>query len=315
MPERTESKAVELSCRLYQRLLKFYPRAHRQEYGPAMLQLFHDQCRDAWTARRTRGLIVCWLRVLPDLLKTSVLEHLSNLNWRKFMLFRPQLRPLAVFCSIFTAVFLLTLFTSALIAFLTPDSFRSTAQIVVEENLSGSQQPASSSGADFLQTEFKVIQSHVVLSKAIDALNLREVWGKKFNNGQPLKESDAEGLILHNLELNPVRNTKVIDVSTYSDNPHEAAQLANGVVEAYRAYEASRVDDGAVPQPRMVTIIQPGIQEQRPARPNRPLIIVMGIMIGSVLGSIAGAVSVVMVTLFRETRNPTPSPTVPASLI
>lgn len=52
MAERTESKAVELSCDLYLRLLNFYPRAHRQEYGAPMLQLFRDQCRDAWTARR-----------------------------------------------------------------------------------------------------------------------------------------------------------------------------------------------------------------------------------------------------------------------
>src|SRR5579871_4689260 len=105
MPERPESKAVERSCGFYLRLLMFYPKAHREEYGAAMLQLFRDQCRDAWTARRTRGLIVCWLRLLPDLLKTLVLEHLSNLNWRKSMLFRSQFRPLAVFLSIFAAVF------------------------------------------------------------------------------------------------------------------------------------------------------------------------------------------------------------------
>src|SRR5215469_15114689 len=113
MPERTESKPVELSCSLYLRLLKFYPKAHREEYGASMLQLFRDQCRDAWAARRTRGLIVCWLRVLPDLLKTSVLEHLSNLNWRKSMLFRPQFRSLAVFLTIFAAVLFLTVLTSA----------------------------------------------------------------------------------------------------------------------------------------------------------------------------------------------------------
>ena len=42
-----ESKAVERSCRLYRHLLFIYPKAHREEYGASILQLFRDQCRDA----------------------------------------------------------------------------------------------------------------------------------------------------------------------------------------------------------------------------------------------------------------------------
>ena len=48
MREQLESKAVERSCRWFERLLIFYPRAHREEYGPAILQLFRDQGREAW---------------------------------------------------------------------------------------------------------------------------------------------------------------------------------------------------------------------------------------------------------------------------
>lgn len=232
------------------------------------------------------------------------------------MLLRSQFRPLAVFLTIFTAAFLLTVLTGALIAFLTPNSYRSTAQITVLEDLPSAQAALTGSSYDpyFLQTEFKVIQSHVVLSKVIDALNLRDVWGKKFNNGQSLKESDCEGIIRSSLELQLIRNTKVIDVSTYRDNPDEAARLANGIVEAYRAYmadlaqvEESRANDSAMSRPRMVTIIQPAVPELRHIRPNRPLIIVVSMMLGSIFGSIAGAVSVGMATFFGATRNPTPS--------
>ena len=307
MPERTESKAVERSCWFYQRLLKIYPRAHREEYGGAMSQLFRDQCRDAWNTRRTRGVLVCWLRALSDLLKTSVLEHLSNLNRKKSMLklFRPQFRPLAVFFSVFAAVFLLTLLASALMAFITPESFRSTSQIIVDASRLPSQ---AAPDPYYLQTEFKVIQSHAVLSKVVDTLNLRDLWGKKFNNGQSLKESDAEGIILHNLELQPIRNTKIIKIRVFSDNPDEAARLANGIAEAYRAYTASLADSAATPRARMVTIIQPAIPELRPVRPNRPLMLAVGIVIGGVLGSIAGAVSVGMVTLIGRNRNTTLRP-------
>ena len=53
-----------------------------------MSQLFRDQCRDAWASGRGWGLTGLWVRVLPDLIKTSVLEHLSTLKERKTMLER-----------------------------------------------------------------------------------------------------------------------------------------------------------------------------------------------------------------------------------
>jgi len=83
-----DSKAVAFSGRLFQRLLAAYPKEHRREYGPAMAQLFRDQCRDAWRDGRTWGLTVLWLRVLPDLIKTSALERVSALKERNTVLER-----------------------------------------------------------------------------------------------------------------------------------------------------------------------------------------------------------------------------------
>ena len=96
MADARTSKAVDFSCRVYRQLLMAYPKSHRQEYGPAILQLFRDQCRDAWDAARARGLITFWLRALADLLKTSLLERLSNLNRSRIMPihFRPTIKPL-----------------------------------------------------------------------------------------------------------------------------------------------------------------------------------------------------------------------------
>src|ERR1051326_6740135 len=81
-----ESRAVFVSLRCYERLLALYPERHRREYGFPMSQLFGDQCRDAWRESRSWGLITLWLRVLPDLVKTSVLEHLSAMKARKSMI-------------------------------------------------------------------------------------------------------------------------------------------------------------------------------------------------------------------------------------
>jgi hypothetical protein len=68
---------IDSSRRAYARLLRLYPREHRQEYGPAMLQLFGDQCRAAQSAHGGWGLLGIWLRTMADLTVSVVREHVS----------------------------------------------------------------------------------------------------------------------------------------------------------------------------------------------------------------------------------------------
>lgn len=295
MPERTVSKAVERSSSLYVRLLRLYPKSHREEYGSAMLQLFRDQCRDAWAASRTRGLLAFWMLTLLDLLKTSILEHLSNLNRRNSMLklFRPQFTPLPVFIKVFTAVFLLAFLTSGVIAFLIPESFRSTVEIVIDEsNRSQQEQAAFFNNPHPLYAEFAVIRSHRVLGKAIDALNLREAWGKKFNNGAPLSSDRAETILRQNLHVQGdcTERKMVIGICAISDSPDEAAKLANEVAEAYRSYR-----NGEALQPAVTGL---------PFRPNIEWIITLGVVAGILLGLIAGGVAAGFVERPKGGANP-----------
>lgn len=317
MPERTVSKAVERSSSLYVRLLRLYPKSHREEYGSAMSQLFRDQCCDAWAASRTRGLLAFWMLTMLDLLKTSILEHLSNLNRRISILklFRPQFTPLPVFIKVFTAVFLLAFLTSGVIAFLIPKSFRSTVQIMIDENNRSQQEQAVFfNNPRPLETEFAVIRSHRVLSKAIDALNLREAWGKKFNNGVPLSSDRTETVLRRNLEFQGdcTERKTVIGISVISDSPDEAARLANKVADAYRSFridearvEESRANNDGVPKPmkRTVSIIQaavPGL----PFRPSISWIITLGAVAGILLGLIAGGVAAGFVERPKGGANP-----------
>jgi hypothetical protein len=137
----TDSKAVLVSGGLFQRLLAVYPKEHRRAYGPAMAQLFRDQCRDAWADGRGWGLAWLWVRILPDLVKTSVLEHISTLKERKTMLeridtlFRTRSAPVFVFIAVFAAVFLFVVATSTLITFIVPESFASTARVLVKQDV------------------------------------------------------------------------------------------------------------------------------------------------------------------------------------
>ncbi len=58
---------IEISRRIYTRLLNLYPEKHRIEYGADMLQVFTDQCRSINRARKDLEFIVLWIRTLIDL--------------------------------------------------------------------------------------------------------------------------------------------------------------------------------------------------------------------------------------------------------
>jgi hypothetical protein len=66
----------------YRALLLAYPVAHRFEYGPLMVQLFRDRCRDVRRRKGMWGLVRLWGRVLVDTLVTAVEEHVDALKER-----------------------------------------------------------------------------------------------------------------------------------------------------------------------------------------------------------------------------------------
>ena len=78
-------KTIALSEKVYRTLLCLYPPAHRRIYGEQMRQLFRDQCRDAWRTGRSLGLMKVWLRVLPDLGKTSAVERIAAMERNQIM--------------------------------------------------------------------------------------------------------------------------------------------------------------------------------------------------------------------------------------
>jgi capsular polysaccharide biosynthesis protein len=277
-----ESKAVALSGTLFQRLLAAYPKDHRREYGQPMAQLFRDQCRDAWRDGRGLGLTGLWLRVLPDLVKTVVLEHIARSKERKTMLERigvllpPLTSPRRVFVAVFAAVFLLVATTSTLVTFILPESYSSTARI----------RPGWSVNNRAGQLEFESIQSIAVLTKVIDELHLNQAWGRKYAGGSLLKPSELLKLLKARIEVRPLRGTELIQISAFSDDAAEAAKLANAIAVTYREYRSSAFS---------VEIVDRAVPDVRPARPNKPANIALGVVGGMLLALEAGAAMAVIV--------------------
>jgi capsular exopolysaccharide synthesis family protein len=156
--------------------------------------------------------------------------------------------------TVILAVFLLVVITATLVTLVLPEAYSSTAKIQVERDqtdIPGMNESRMASGYDpyFIQTEFELIQSEVLLDKVIQEMHLNEVWGKKYGANGPLKSRESLMLLRKNLDLRPVRSTSLIEIRVYSDNKDEAASLANAIAKTYQAYrleERSRLTSGGI---------------------------------------------------------------------
>ncbi|HEY5345959.1 MAG TPA: GNVR domain-containing protein [Verrucomicrobiae bacterium] len=179
---------------------------------------------------------------------------------------------------VFVTVFLITMVIATAVTFILPESFASTARIKLDQSLTST----NTYDPYFIQTEFEVIQSQVVLEPTIAKLNLNVEWGKKYFNGETLKTSEALEILKGRLSLAPVRGTKLIAITVYSDDRREAAAVANAVAEAYQDYSAGKNNK--------VEIIDRAEPGQFPVKPNKPLNIILGAVAGIFLGALAAAI-------------------------
>jgi succinoglycan biosynthesis transport protein ExoP len=161
--------------------------------------------------------------------------------------------------TVILAVFLLVVITATVVTLLLPQSYQSTARIKVERDqsdIAGMQQfgyQASLSGPYdpyFIQTEFEVIQSELILSKVIDQTKIpleqgsgkdvpKKVWAKQYGK-ETLTTQEALMHLKRHLVVRPTRNTSLIEILVDSENKDEAAILAQAIAETYQNY---RVDE------------------------------------------------------------------------
>lgn len=72
-----------ISDRIYRLLINVYPRAFLADFGEEMAQTMRDQVRDAATDLGGFGVVVLWLKVLPDTIRSAFAEHMRQGWWFK----------------------------------------------------------------------------------------------------------------------------------------------------------------------------------------------------------------------------------------
>lgn len=166
--------------------------------------------------------------------------------------------------TVILAVFLLVVITATLVTFVLPEQYSSTARINVQRDRSdiaelqtGAQLPASYDPY-FIQTEFEIIQSELILDQVIAKLNLKELWAKDYGMAS-LKPDEARKILKGKIKLAPERNTTLIEITVFSNKPQEAADIANMIAEVYREHRRQeRIDMSK----RGIDALQESYQEQ-----------------------------------------------------
>jgi len=145
---------------------------------------------------------------------------------------------------IIMAVVILITLSGTLYTLMLPKIYSATTTIRVREDSTDidvfERQFTSGFNPFFLKTEFEVIQSRAILSSVLDRLNLQQRWSAKNDaKGGQLPRTVCMEILVNSLKVNQYRDTSMIEISAFRDDPEEAMQIANEVADVYSNYRQS----------------------------------------------------------------------------
>lgn len=235
-----------------------------------------------------------------------------------------------VFLAVSVPVFFLVIMTAAVVTFIMPEVYSSKARIRVQNDaaFTASQGAASTIAAahdpTYIQTELAVIKSELVLDPVVELLDLNARWGHKFHMEGKLMTAESRAILRGRLELRPVPNASLIDITACSDDNQESAEIANAVAQVYRDYRRNRrlelmqniadkanetaqmskisQQDSAAANVPLVEILDHAMPGPKPIRPNVTLNLFLGVVIGIVLSLLVGGLVAFLVGKFLPAK-------------
>ncbi|MHB8522007.1 MAG: GumC family protein [Limisphaerales bacterium] len=141
--------------------------------------------------------------------------------------------------TVILAVFMLVLLTTVMVTYILPKSYMSMVRIAVEKDTTDvpglfDRQTATPYDPYFIQNQFEIIQSKSVLHPVIDQLKLNEEFATRYNADGPLKTADSFEILKKLIDVRQTRNTSLIEIRVYYEDPKWAADIANKIAEVYK---------------------------------------------------------------------------------
>ncbi|MGB3114592.1 MAG: GumC family protein, partial [Candidatus Omnitrophota bacterium] len=101
--------------------------------------------------------------------------------------------------------------------------------------------PVSFAGREYYQTQYKILKSHAVAEKVDKALGGYKPWsewtGRRIRKKEkPLSDEDRISALLNRIEIKPIPNTQLVEISADDVDPAFSAKIANLWAAAYIEY-------------------------------------------------------------------------------
>lgn len=210
------------------------------------------------------------------------------------------------------------LLTTGLIQFIMPPTFQSVARISVQPEKS--EMPGNQ---HWVLTETEKLQSKMVLYQVITNLDLNRKWGEKFKEGE-LPTDLTYKFLKQQTQIRTGRGTVLFEVQARSDDPTEAAAIANGIAQAYRDQRISREKemraagvnaprgevektDSTLTKTSAVEIVDQAEPNLRPVKPD-PLMKIL-VPVAGLLAGVLGVVLLILAVMMKDNaRKPPPLP-------
>ncbi|MBN2506977.1 MAG: polysaccharide biosynthesis tyrosine autokinase [Verrucomicrobia bacterium] len=142
--------------------------------------------------------------------------------------------------TVIIAVFLLVAITTTLVTFILPESYSSLVRIRVDKDVgdvSGlftQERTFNPFDPYWVETEFQTIQSKSILYQVITNLGLNRTWAEKFKLPEELSTDLTFSILKRQIQVSQTRNTSLIEIKVFSEDPQEAADIANEIAVVYR---------------------------------------------------------------------------------
>jgi capsular polysaccharide biosynthesis protein len=187
-------------------------------------------------------------------------------------------KPRKVFLIVAILVFFTVFGLAAIITFMLPKTYSSTARVRLNSL------PPQTDANAALTAEADAVQSEPVLMPVIESLKLRQLWGRKIRVDEELKPWEGVTLLRRHMEMTTLPETKELEIAVFDDDGDEAARIANRIAETLCGLPANST--------RGLELSQRAEPAIRPVRPNVPLNLVLGAMgglgIALAVGGMAG---------------------------
>jgi succinoglycan biosynthesis transport protein ExoP len=91
-------------------------------------------------------------------------------------------------------------------------------------------QPLDATTQDYYQTQYEIIKSRPVIERTIESLGLTRRMPRLATAADPVRT------LLRVVQVEPKRNTRLVDVKVQDPNPELAADVANGLAKSYARF-------------------------------------------------------------------------------